>query len=116
MVSATRLTCEPFDKRDNAGDYQDPPEDHKNPTPSPLSPIALAKGEHHVHHRHPAAADYRKYRRCITTGEPFTHDNVNLLFAILAVRLNHHGVHCGVRLTGHSPHKVFSKHSVLLIV
>src|SRR3989338_4682065 len=44
IMSATRLTREPFDKRDDTGDYQDPPENHKNPT----EPAHSSKSK--VHH------------------------------------------------------------------
>src|SRR3989344_2133797 len=112
-ISTIRLTREPFDQRDNARDYQDPPENHKNPTepakrrkskdhhivyrvttikrrrPSCLT--GRPPSPHHIHHRHPAAADCRKCRRSVATLEPFAHDNMDLFLAVLTVSLNHHG-------------------------
>jgi len=38
-MSATRLTRDPLDKRDNARDYQNPPEDHKNPSDTEAASI-----------------------------------------------------------------------------
>ena len=114
IVRSARLTCEPFDKRDNSRDYQDPPENHKNPAP-PLSSEALAKGEHHIHHRHPPAASSRECRQCIATGEAFAHNNMDLFFAFLAVRLYHHRIHRGMRISGHLAHKVFAENSELFI-
>src|SRR3989344_9433781 len=120
-MSLTRLACKPFDNGDNANDYQYPPKNHKNPTEPTERRIAeihhiVCSSRHHIHHGHPTAASCGECRRSVATDQTFTHDNVNLLLAVFAVHLNHHGVHGGVRISGHNPHKVFTKHFILLII
>src|SRR3989338_8972313 len=126
-----RLTGKPPDESNDTRNYQYPPENHKNPPESAKGPeskihhivclIITAKGRrpsspHHVHHWHPAEAFRRKRRRSVATGEPLAHDDMNLLLAVFTMRLNHHRIHGGVRISGHLAHKVFAQNSELLIV
>src|SRR3989344_3437495 len=117
MVSSTILAGKPFDKRDNTRDYQDPPKNHKNPAKTAKrSESKIHPSPHHIHHRHPAAAYDRERRRGIAPGKTLAHDNMNLFLTVFAVRLNHHRVHGGMRISGHLAHKVFTENSELLIV